>query len=156
MKKEISIIGMVGCFLFAHSILNAQNTHVANVRFEDRGKTISIQYDLIGKPGKKFKISLSLSDDYGKTFAVRPRTVTGDAGKNVESGTGKEIVWYFKEDFPGGLSGSGFLFAMDAELQKSGKKWPYILGGGRGGRGGVFRDPGQEKVRTAAHGVDRR
>lgn len=81
MKKEISIIGMVGCFLFAYSILNAQNTRVANVRFEDRGKTISIQYDLIGKPGKKYKISLSLSDDYRQNVCRPAKDSLGRCGE---------------------------------------------------------------------------
>jgi hypothetical protein len=110
------------------SQLPGQDTKVSNVRFEDRGETISVRYDLSGAYGKKFKIVISLSDDNGRTFTIKPQTVRGDVGKNITPGRNKEIFWQVKADFPYGLKGSDFVFAVDAQLQKSGRKWPYVVG----------------------------
>jgi len=116
-------------FIFPKYIL-AQDTRVENVRFQDMGETIFIQYDLQGRIDKKYKISIALSDDNGLSFRIKPQNVAGDVGKNIIPGKGKKITWYIKQDIRGGLSGSGFIFAVDAELQKSGSILPYILGGG--------------------------
>ena len=113
--------------LFYSGILAAQDLIVKNVKFEQRGESIIVQYDLIGDRNKKYKISLSLSDDYGKTYRILPKTVLGDIGNNVRSGRNKQITWYLKRDIPEGLQGEDFVFAVDAELQKGGSKLPYIL-----------------------------
>jgi hypothetical protein len=89
-----------------------------------------IQYDLEGIPNKKYHVNLSLSDDYGETFTIKPASVQGDVGKSVTSGPDKEILWDIVKDYPGGLGGEGFVFAVDAKLQKSSKAVYYILGGG--------------------------
>lgn len=117
--------------LISNTILRAQELKVRNVRFEEIGETVMVKYDLDGMTEKKYKISLSLSDDFGKTFKIKPRTVYGDVGKNIQPGESKQITWYLLRDFPEGLHGDGFVFAVDAELQKGGTKLPfYMLGAG--------------------------
>ena len=109
--------------------VNAQGLQVSDVRFEDKGETVLVFYDLDGPTGKKVTINLLLSDDYGESFSIRPKTISGDVGKNVSSGIGKKIIWHIKKDYPNGLQGEGFVFAVDAETRKSRSKLPYILGG---------------------------
>jgi hypothetical protein len=131
-------------FIFSSRILHAQDTRVENVRFQEIGETVVIQYDLRGKSDKKYNVSVLLSDDGGRTFRIKPRSVDGDVGKNIPAGTGKKINWYYKKDFPNGLSGGEFVFAVDAELQKGKKTWVYVLGAGAVG-GAVYYFTGKKK-----------
>jgi hypothetical protein len=117
---------------------------VSNVRFTDLGSTVSIMYDLSGAHGKKYNVSVALSDDGGRTFRIRPRRVGGDVGKGVEPGKNREILWRVREDFPSGLSGSNFVFAVDAELKKGSKAWAYLLGAAVIGGGVYFAVQGEE------------
>lgn len=120
---------------FFVSMSLSQDLEVKNVQFEDRGETILIKYDFNGNPEKKYHVSLLLSYDYGKSFKIVPRSLSGDVRKNVNPGICKEIVWHLKRDYPDGLIGDGFVFAVDVELQKGKSKIPYyavgacVLGG---------------------------
>jgi hypothetical protein len=137
------------CFLTQS---RGQDTKVSNVRFEDRGETISVRYDLSGQYGKKYRIVLSLSDDNGRTFAIKPETVSGDVGGNMNPGRSKEIIWQVKRDFPYGLKGSDFVFAVDAEMQKGGRKWPYFVGAAVAGGVVYFAIRGKDKSEPPATG----
>ncbi len=117
-------------FLLAVNQTRAQDVDVKNVTFTQRNEAIIIKYDLDGIPNKKYHVNISLSDDYGVSFRIRPKSVRGDVGQNVTSGQGKEIVWDMTKDFPNGISQEGFVFAVDAKLQKSNKAIYYLLGGG--------------------------
>ena len=127
-KKDLRFGFVISFILLLYSVPKAQEVQVKNVRFEDRDETVAVRYDLDGLIGKKYKIKLLLSDDFGVSFKIRPRTVHGDLGKNIKPGNAKEIIWDLKKDFSDGLRGDGFVFAVDAELQKGGSKWPYIIG----------------------------
>lgn len=121
-------------FLTWYSFCQAQELEVSNVSFEDKSEIIVVQYDLYGEIGKKYRVNLSLSDNNGISFAIRPKTVSGDIGKDISPGPKKTITWSYIEDFPNGLSGDKFVFAVDAELQKGGNKFPYyIIGAGVAG-----------------------
>jgi len=126
-RKWINYKLIIPVILFYSGIITAQDFSVSNVKFEQRGESIIVQYDLIGNRNNKYKISLLLSDDYGKTYNLLPRTVEGDIGKNIEPGTNKQIIWFLKRDISEGLHGEGFVFAVDAELQKGVSKLPYYL-----------------------------
>jgi len=127
--RPLKIFFLIGLMLCCFSTaLFSQQLQVKNVRFESSGKIVKIQYDLYGQIGKSYKISLKLSDDNGVSYKIRPRTTTGDVGKNISVGKNKEIKWKMYEDFPQGLAGNKFVFAVDAELQK-GRKWAYYLVG---------------------------
>jgi len=114
----------------------AQQTQVTNVSFKQSQDLIIVRYDLIGQYNKKFKVDLYLSDNFGTTFSIRPRSVSGDVGKDIHPGRGKEIVWEFIRDYPY-LEGEGLVFAVDAEQQKKSSALWIILGGGVIG-GGVY------------------
>jgi hypothetical protein len=106
----------------------AQNPEVVNVRFEQNGNQIVIQYDLAGKIGKKYTVSAVSSDNGGRTYGIELYSVKGDIGRNISPGYGKTITWDMLKDYPRGLEGDDFVFAVNAKLQKSSKKWPYLLG----------------------------
>ena len=117
--------------LLAIGQIHAQEVKVRNVTFKQEGELIIIHYDLDGSLNKKYKVNILLSDDYGATFNIKPKAVKGDVGKNISPGKAKEIVWEMTKDFPDGLEGEGFVFAVDAKLQKGGGKFfYYLLGGG--------------------------
>jgi len=131
MSKYFRFIFLLLFYFIIVSSSFSQDFKVSNVRFEDRDETIVVKYDLNGTSGKKYKVSLLLSDDYGASFNIKPRAVFGDVGKSIKPGLGKQITWYIKKDFPDGLSGDGFVFAVEAELQKGRRKFPlYFLGTG--------------------------
>lgn len=104
-------------------------SQITNIKFTDLGETILVKYKFNGQSDKKYKVTLTLSDDYGATFKIKPRSMTGDVGKNILADGDKKITWYIKQDFPEGLNGSGFVFAIDAETQKSGSKVLWFAGG---------------------------
>ena len=71
-----------------------------NVRFEqgDHG-VITIFYDLVStEPNAVFAVTLDASQDGGETFAMKPRTMSGDVGFEVRPGPGKRIVWESAKD----------------------------------------------------------
>ena len=151
--KNIICSACILIFLFGfRRSATGQDTQVSNVRFEDRGETISVRYDLSGAYGKKFKIVISLSDDKGSTFTIKPQTVRGDIGKNVSPGRNKEILWQVKADFPYGLKGSDFVFAVDAEMQKSGGRWPYVVGAAVVGGVVYFATQGSKETKSSTTG----
>ena len=146
-KKAVFHFGFVLCLFFYSSFLQAQELAVKNVRFEDQGETLVVRYDLDGLVGKNYEVTLLLSDDGGDTFSIRPMTIYGDVGKNVKPGTDKSITWHLKQDYPQGLSGERFAFAVDAELQKGGGKWSYyVLGSGVVGGVVYFLTKGKEET----------
>ncbi len=116
--------------LFVTATCVAQTVDVRNVAFEQKGEAIFIRYDLQGIAGKKYQVTVRLSSDYGNTFRIEPKSLAGDAGKNVLPGAGREIRWDFLRDYPNGLEGEGFVFSVEARLQKKAVTWPYIAGGG--------------------------
>ena len=109
----------------------AQEVKVKDVSFEQKGEDIYIYYDLEGKFNKKYKVSLSLSDNFGSTFTIKPKSVRGDVGEDMVAGNDKQIIWHMSEDFPKGLEGEGFVFGVEAEQRSGGNKsLYYILGAG--------------------------
>jgi len=130
-RNKIALI----LFFFFVSVALSQDFVVKNVQFKDSGETILIRYDFNGNTEKKYHVSLLLSYDYGKSFKIIPRSLSGDVGRNVNPGIGKEIIWNLKRDYPDGLIGDGFVFAVDVKFQKEKSKIPYyavgacVLGG---------------------------
>ena len=126
-KKRIICL----CFFSVYySVSFAQVGKVRDVEFEQEGQKVIIYYSLEGEISSKYKIRISLSDDYGKSFKYTPRTVSGDIGKNIKPGTSKKIEWQLLIDFPSGIEGEGFVFAVEAELIQKRSKLPFIIGGG--------------------------
>ncbi len=107
----------------------SQALSVTGVFFEDRGDTVEVRYHLSGDAEKKYVVTLFLSYDGGRTFTIQPRGIAGDVGRNMRPGANKKIIWRIGEDFPEGLRGERFVFAVEAELQKNPLRWPYYVAG---------------------------
>jgi hypothetical protein len=73
---------------------------VANVRVERTpGEVVTVSYDLLSDdPQAVFLVSLVVSRDEGKTFDLKPKSVSGDVGSGVRPGSGKKIVWQAGKD----------------------------------------------------------
>jgi len=121
------ICGLIPFIIVAFSPLFSQELNVDNVAFEDMGETVEITYNLRGDSLKKYVISLWLSYNKGATFPFLLSGVSGEAGRNIRAGSGKTIIWDVKNDFPEGLRGENFVFAVEAELQKNPMRWPYYV-----------------------------
>ena len=148
---NIALLIILGCSI-APSF--SQQLKVKNVSFKSDGKVVTIDYDLEGMVNKKYKTSLKLSNDGGITYAIQPKTLDGDIGKNNYPGKNKEIIWNLTKDFPGGLEGANYVFAVDAELQK-GSKWYYYAFGTAGLAGGILYYLTQnEKTTTGSIVID--
>jgi hypothetical protein len=77
----------------------AQTSAAANVSSVVRGGVVVVSYDLTSvDPAATFVVTLEVSGDGGQTYAVRPRTVTGDVGPAVRAGFGKQITWEAARD----------------------------------------------------------
>jgi hypothetical protein len=126
-KRYLSFLGFT---LTMAAAAFGQNLKVENVRFDDQGETIVIRYDLSGPAKRKYVVSLSLSYDYGKSFSYIPQKIAGDIGRSIRPGKGKEIIWRVNQDFPDGLIGDGFVFCVEAEVQKWNKTPLYAIGAG--------------------------
>lgn len=125
MARAIKLISLFFMILFPAF---AQNPEVMNVRFEQKGNQIVIKYDLAGKRGTKYFVSAVSSDNGGRTYRIEMASVKGDIGQGVTPGYNKTITWDMLTDYPRGLEGDDFVFAVNAKLQKSSKKWPFLLG----------------------------
>ncbi|MCK5148354.1 hypothetical protein KAR48_16475 [bacterium] len=133
--KCLYIVGLL--LLVSGSAVLAQTSIVKNVKFRQSGDKIIIHYDLDGLAKKSYKVSLALSDNGGRSFRIKPETLTGDIGGKVRSGKSKEIIWNMTTDYPRGLDGDQFVFAVDAEMKKGSKTPLFLLGAGAVG-GAVY------------------
>ncbi len=90
--------------LFLFNSIYAQNSAplVTNVQVGQHAgaKLVDITYDVFDADGDTLTISVEVSDDGGKTFTIKPITLSGDASSGILSGTGKNIVWNAGKDYP--------------------------------------------------------
>lgn len=121
---------IVVLIIIVSTSIKAQELKVKNVQFEDKGETVVVKYDIEGEPDRKYKITLSLAYETGKSLPINVKYLKGDVGKNIKPGTGKEIIWELKKDYTFGLIGDGFIFGVTAESQKFsfGRMPLYIAG----------------------------
>ncbi|HWP83072.1 MAG TPA: hypothetical protein VNN76_10510 [Bacteroidota bacterium] len=86
-----------------------QEGQIRNEDWNVQGNVIVITYDLFGSPGE-YIIKLAFKEEGNPSFNVTPKSVTGDIGDNVRPGTGKRIVWNYRQDIPGGLNPQGLYY----------------------------------------------
>ena len=79
-------IGLIG--------LSAQDVRDIDVATTD--DKIIITYNLFGKKNKDYQVDLLFKKADGSE--IRPKALTGDIGKKVQSGKGKSIVWDLYKD----------------------------------------------------------
>jgi len=129
-----TLITTIVLFMLQVAVLRAQTvTNVSASQTED--DRIVITYDLVGESYQTFTVSLLLSRDGGASFAIAPRTVSGDVGEKVQPGAHKKIVWDVLMDLSR-LQGSNFVFRVTATSRgginfvgKAGIEWVFIRGG---------------------------
>lgn len=85
------IVFYIICF-FMFFAASAQK--IENVRFTQKGKNISVIYDIIStKSNDKFTITLYISEDNGISWNGPLKSVSGDVGNNQTPGSKKNIIW---------------------------------------------------------------
>jgi len=78
------------CFVFFPFILFSQS--ISNVQHRQDGERIIITYDMDSE--MPLDITVYLSTDGGKSFSNSPlRSISGDVGREVRPGNGKQITW---------------------------------------------------------------
>ena len=85
---------------------------VENVRMEQVDNDVYIYYDLSGD-SEKYNVTVRGSSDGGRNYRLSMKTVSGDVGKEVRPGSGKEIIWKALKD-AGELEGDEFVFEVEA------------------------------------------
>jgi hypothetical protein len=72
---------------------------VDNMQVVVSGGLVTVSYDLAAAATPStFSVTLEASQDGGKTYGLRPQSVTGDVGRGVSAGPGKRIVWDAAKD----------------------------------------------------------
>lgn len=98
------------------SLLNNSGDNIVdNVNYTVSNGTVYVTYNLFGESDQLYKISLILKRESDKDMAYVPRAVSGDIGEGNFAGQNRQIIWEMKNDFPDGLVGDDFYFAVQAE-----------------------------------------
>jgi len=111
MKRATFIILLIYC-----NVLLSQSPVVENVRFEQRkdgSHLVDIYYDVTDMHGGLLDIIVEASDDSGTTWTLPCKSLTGDVGVDISSGTAKHVVWDFYADNPD-TSGYGYCVRVTA------------------------------------------
>lgn len=107
--------------------LFGQKPVVENVTFNLKEEQIEIDYDLIGKKGKGYKVTVELKRELYPGFSIKPESVKGDVGKGVLPGEGRRIIWDFGKEFRPEMDAEDYYFIVSAK--KPSMAWLYVLGG---------------------------
>lgn len=104
----------------------SEDLGVRNVTASRADSLVTVTYDLFGEVGKEYQVTLLISASGGETFDYEPKAVSGDVGKKMTPGTGKQIRWRYLEDFPEGLQ-RDIKYKVQVQ-EKNGNGWLYALG----------------------------
>lgn len=120
---------LLSCLLLSFAqCLVARDAQVSNITFVQEGELIKVHYDLQGEADKAYQVTLFLASKDNATYRYKPQETRGDIGK-VTAGTGKEIEWAFRKEFPQELAVDDIYFSISAEPAKNSLVY-YLLGGG--------------------------
>jgi len=106
--------------LFALLSLTVFSQKVENITFRQEGTKIVINYDLKGND--LFNVTCYYTLDGGKTY-IPLKTTEGDVGKEIKSGSNKQIIWDVFKDTDG-IKGE-IQFKVDAHKLGLGQRY-YI------------------------------
>ncbi len=100
-----------------------------NIRWSTQGDIIVINYDLNGPADEKYEVDVVMKKETDPSFVAIPRTMEGDIGEGFFAGTGREIRWYYRRDYPQGFEGEGFYFEIHVKpmIERSNTLY-YALG----------------------------
>ena len=108
------IVLMINASAFAASS-SSQQSKIQHVRFNMYGSSVVINYDLLGDPSAKYKVSLVLRKGSDLSFVYFPKELSGDIGIGRFVGQRRQIVWAISQEFPKGLEGNDFYFVVQAQ-----------------------------------------
>jgi hypothetical protein len=108
-----------------------------NMKWSLKDNVITINYDLNGSPNDKYHVDIVMKKEHDGSFNVVPKSVEGDIGEGLFSGTNREIRWYFINDYPQGLKGEGYYFEIHVKVVGSENNWMYYALGAVAVAGGV-------------------
>ena len=101
---------------------------VENVRFTvTEDDKFVITYDLNGSGD--CAVTLSVSQDGGQEFGIKPRSVSGDVGDRVPAGKGKRVVWDVFKDLQRLQGDIAFLVTADQKGFSPGAKSSGAIAG---------------------------
>jgi hypothetical protein len=103
MKTFTRAVGIYSLFFsfLLHSTVYAAEDPVQNIRITGEGSYLEIRYDLLpAVPNGRYTVTLELSDDGGRSYAVVPRIIVGDLGKDISPGFNKRIIWRIERSSP--------------------------------------------------------
>ena len=112
--------------------------HSTNVRWSAKSYVITISYDLIGSPDVKYNVSAVMKSEKDTTFNLIPFSVEGDIGEGYFAGTSKQIVWYYRRDYPKGLKTEEYYFEIYVKPIEQPKTWIYYAVGAAAVTGGLI------------------
>ena len=112
--------------------------HSTNVRWSAKSDVITISYDLIGSPDVKYSVSAIMKSEKDTTFNLIPFSVEGDIGEGYFAGTSKQIVWYYRRDYPKGLKTEEYYFEIYVKPIEQPKTWIYYAVGAAAVTGGLI------------------
>jgi len=102
--------------LISISLSNSYSQAIQNIKVFQSNDTVKIFYDIIGgRPDDLLKITLTVSDDGGNIFSIIPKSMWGDIGIRVETGSNKTIYWLPLKDSIQ-LIGNNFVFNVSASV----------------------------------------
>ena len=102
----------------------AETLSIGNVTCKvTKDETIVIKYH-ISELGK-YTVKVYVSLDGGNNFTIEPQTITGDVGKGIVPGTGKEIVWDVFKDVKK-LSGDMVILLQAEKEPEKPVHWLYV------------------------------
>ena len=104
--------------LAATAHANVEQESVRNIGFYVQQSRVYVSYDLQGKG--EYSVTLHLVN-----AAAEPRSLSGDVGKQVKPGAGKQIIWDVLQDTEQ-LEGDNLIFEIRAVRSVRSHKW--VLG----------------------------
>jgi hypothetical protein len=137
MKKWLSVL--ISVLVFPIGMLS-QGTDEITASWSPSGDVAIITYQLSASREKSYDVNIVLRRESDKSFAVIPRSVSGDVGVGKFAAGVRQIRWNFKKDVPQGLTGDDYWFDITARevVESGGSNWWIYAGGGAAVVAGVI------------------
>ncbi len=105
----------VSAYELYEQIAKPNDPLVENVHYAVSNGDVIINYDLMGLPNQKYKVTVELRRGSDSSFSYVPKILSGDVGVGKFAGKGREIIWDFNQEFPDGLPGKDYYFVVSAQ-----------------------------------------
>lgn len=122
---------------FARKSGTTEDPKSSNVKWTTKNDVIIINYDLLGSPDDKYIVSVLMKKEDDEALVIEPLSIEGDVGEGLFSGTNREIRWYYRKDYPQGLTGKGYYFEIQVKTISQSNMLIYYIAGGAAVVGGL-------------------